>query len=171
MRTGIVTTLSLLAAACSSIGPPVKGPHQLDYNQLQEANRWSVQWVQDEAAHNAVIRQHTVFPHHFVDGSPQLNSHGARDLAVLGRHLARYQGQVNVRQGVADAALYGARVEAVRSALEQHGVAAATLPIGDAPPGGDGATADRVLLVLQKEKQESGSRGSTSKAAGNTATE
>lgn len=112
----------------------------------------------DLAVRNAVIRQHTLEPYHFLESATALNELGRRDLDILIEHYRRYPGPLHVRQGHAPDALYQARVAAVREALRAGGVDAGQIEIADRPPGGDGVTGERAALIQQQSQSGSPQR-------------
>ncbi len=118
-----------------------------------------VRSVQDTAIVNAIIRQHTVFPYHFVQNSSELNGLGQRDLQVLAEHYGKYPGQLNVRSGGASKDLYRARIETVLAFLHDAGVKT-PIDVGDDLPGGDGMPSEQVVLILKEEKETSASDSS-----------
>jgi hypothetical protein len=116
-------------------------------------NAWTIEAVNDGAVRNATLAQHTLYPYHFVEFSDQLNDLGRRDVHVLATHYRRYPGEVNIRRGGEAASLYDARVRSVAEALRVAGVAPETIRIGDGMPGGDGNPSDRVIAIMQAERQ------------------
>lgn len=101
------------------------------------------------AVDNAIIRQHTIYPYHFVPGSADLNGLGRRDLGVLALHYASHPGQVNVAQGDASPELYERRVAAVLDALREAGIESGQLTFADGPAGGDGLSSRSVQILLE----------------------
>src|SRR5437868_5616250 len=85
-------------AGCEKTDPDMKphGPLNLSHRAMNEG--LINQYTQDEID-NAVIRQHTLYPYHFVQQSDQLNSLGRREVYVLAWHYKNYPGPVNLRQG------------------------------------------------------------------------
>jgi len=111
-----------------------------------------VRSVQDTAIVNAVVRQHTIFPYHFVQNASELNELGQRDLQVLAEHYREYPGRLNVRSGEAPEELYRARIKTVLAFLRDAGVDTAPINVGDDLPGGDDMSSERVVLILEEEK-------------------
>ena len=104
-----------------------------------------------KAVDNAVIRQHTIYPHHFTMDSAELNDLGLRDITILARHFLDHPGKLNVRRAKASDELYMARVSAVKAALSEAGVSTENVRIADGLPGGDGIDSASVLLILESE--------------------
>ncbi len=91
----------LAAAGCSTVG------NEYVYNDPEGqrvANREMVTGSQDEQINNAIVRQKTVYPYHFVADAPSLNELGKHDLTILGRHykdnVLPFAGSTNVLQEV-----------------------------------------------------------------------
>lgn len=119
------------------------------------ANEEMVNVPTEEQVRNAVIAQHTIFPHHFVSGTDELNAIGRRDLLILAGHYKDHPGPVGMRPEGTCCKLDEARVAAVKGFLEHEGVDVAALTIGDAYPGGDGMASTRVLKAVSAEEQAS----------------
>ena len=102
-----------------------------------------------ESVDQAVVRQHTVYPHHFHQRSAELNELGRRDVNVLARSYRHNAGRINIRQGKASDQLYAARVAAVLEALAERGVSSGQTVFSDDLPGGDGLSSDDVILIYQ----------------------
>jgi hypothetical protein len=164
------TAILLVAAAAGAAGCQNKigtGPIHDDRGAY---NRWAVQTVNDGAVRNAIIAQHTLYPYHFVQNSGELNELGRRDAGILASHFRRYPGQVNVRKGPEDGTMYQARVKAVADALVAGGVAQGSVKVGDGMPGGDGASANRVVMILEADdtRLRAGGGGGLSPAPSST---
>src|SRR5690606_28787082 len=110
----------------------------------QESNRWLVREYAKQQAANAVMTQRTIYPYQFESGSAVLNDLGRRDILILAEKYNREPGQLNVRRGATDRALYRQRVDAVMQALTDAGVEADRIRITDETVGGEGAASDRV---------------------------
>jgi len=123
------------------------GPEQTSRPDVDEA---FVTAYGNVAIENAVIRQHTMFPYHFVPDSPKLNSLGRRDLGVLAQHFVDNPGRLNVRQGRTPDELYQSRVDTVRQHLRDAGVRVDDVTMGDDLAGGDGLTSTEVVLILSE---------------------
>ena len=134
---------TLGAMACES-HPPVD---PVDGKDLSTANAWLVRTYQDQQTVNGIVRQRTIYPHHFVVGTATLNNLGRRDLAVLAAHYREHpDGLINVNAGTGDYRLGHARIESIRLALAQAGVSAQVVTNGLAH--GDGVDTSHVLEVL-----------------------
>src|SRR5690349_11711373 len=91
-----------------------KGP----VNESQRAlNTAMIQTYLGQEADDAIIRQHTLYPYHFVENSATFNELGWRDVRVLSTHFVSYPGPLNVRKGDTPEVLYKARVKAVVDAM------------------------------------------------------
>ena len=116
----------------------------------------------EEQVRNAVIRQHTIFPHHFVSGTDELNTIGERDLRILADHYTDHPGgPLQVRSEGSCCKLDEARVAAVKCFLEHEGVDVAALTISGDYPGGDGMASTRVLKAVTAEEQDSSTEESS----------
>lgn len=148
----ILGAIAVAATGCSETGMP----------QDREVNSALVCSYNDMAINNAIIVQHTLYPYHFVSDGAVLNELGAHDLKILAEHYRDYPGPLTVRQGDVPQSLYEARLTSVRQTLVEAGVAAERITVGDGTVGGDGATADRVLTVLEREKKNAEKSGGSS---------
>jgi hypothetical protein len=135
--------LSILIAVVAGCNPQPE--------ERRQENIWLRKSISDTAMNQAIIAQYTLFPYHFISNSPMLNGLGRHDLDVLASHFSRHLGDLNVRQGDVATALYEARVATVIDALADAGVERDRINIGDALPGGDGMTSERVLSILGVE--------------------
>jgi len=124
-----------------------------------------VRWPTDVAICNGIIRQHTLFPYHFVDGAAPLNELGQHDLAVLAAHYKQYPGNLNVRRGDANEVLYQARVKTVLETLTQAGVEAGRIQVAEDLPGGEGMPSENVVNIL-KETEAAKTRPGASGTSG-----
>lgn len=112
-----------------------------------------VESVNNLAIENAIVSQHTLFPYHFVQNSPELNELGQRDLAVLADRFLENAGPLNIRKGSVPAELYEARVNHVVDTLKEAGVEAERITISDGMPGGSGMPSENVLRILEKAEE------------------
>lgn len=137
---------ALAATACqrhqAAMEPPSNAP----------LNAAMIDLYRAEAIENAIVRQHTIYPYLFVQGSDELNDLGRRDLRVLARHFRKASGVLNVRRGDADEQLQAARIAAVRAVLDDHRVDPQRVTIADDQPGGDGLDAQSVLRILEQRR-------------------
>jgi hypothetical protein len=108
----------------------------------------------------AVIRQHTIYPYHFVADGASLNELGQRDVSILAGHYAGLQvdqgmppATLSVRRGEAAPALYDARVRAVTAALTRDGVPADRVRVADTVAGGDGMLPGKIKVILQRDAE------------------
>ncbi|HOF18771.1 MAG TPA: hypothetical protein PK082_07660 [Phycisphaerae bacterium] len=139
MRPNLALTLALLVVV--AVG--------CEAQDRQEFNAWLLSEYQDPAMNNAIIRQHTLFPYHFVADSAELTELGHRDLDLLATHFAVNTGQLNVRRGDAPGKLYALRVQRVKELLAQGGVPVDRIRIDDDLPGGDGMPSEQVVKITQ----------------------
>jgi hypothetical protein len=142
----LAAVLSVSMIGCQSQPKPHPDDHA-------EANRAMVQWLNNAAIDNAIIRQHTLYPYHFVANSEKLNDLGYRDVMVLGNFYRMNPGKVNVRKADTPDGLYEARIDYVVRALEHHGVSRNRIEVvEDGFPGGDGASSQRVMQILELDR-------------------
>lgn len=135
--------LCFITQGCESNPKPQPSDHA-------EMNRAMVQWLNNAAIDNAIIRQHALYPYHFVANSQELNDLGRRDVMVLSNFYRMNPGKVNVRKAGTPDELYEARVQYVVQAMEHYGVDPNRIEvIKDGFPGGDGASAERVMQILE----------------------
>lgn len=141
-----------IAAGCDSTDPDLKprGPVSESHGPLNTA---MVKAYSLKQADNAVIRQHTLYPYHFQPHSAELNTLGEREVHVLAMHYKNYPGPLNVHQGEESDAVYQARVKTVMDSMVDAGVSANRIAISDGMPGGEGITANMVVLILKRIKE------------------
>ena len=111
----------------------------------------------DMALENAIISQHTLYPYHFVQNGTDLNELGKHDLAVLIRHYIKEPGALNIRKADTSLELYTNRVEMVYQELEKAGLNMDKIAISDKMPGGSGMASETIILILEKEDEETSS--------------
>lgn len=117
---------------------------------------WLVEASRDLSTEKAIVRQHTLFPYHFVEYGAALNELGRHDMDILIRHYRQYPGPVNARRGDdTPDALYQARVATVRDALAAGGVNVQQVNFTDGLAGGDGLAGEHALIILQAPTQAS----------------
>jgi hypothetical protein len=128
------------------------------YDDAREFDAAIVRAHQDDFEAAGIIRQHTIYPYHFVAETATLNELGQRDVAILAGHYASLSvdrgmppGALSVRRGDASPGLYDARVRAVTAELARGGVPNDRVRIADAVPGGDGMLPGRIKVVLQRD--------------------
>ena len=117
-------------------------------------NTQIVRTYSDMALENAIISQHTLYPYHFVQNGAGLNELGKHDLAVLLRHYIKEPGSLNIRKADTPLELYTQRVEMVYQELEKAGLETDKIPISDDMPGGSGMASETIILILEKEIEE-----------------
>ena len=153
MRITLLAVLALAGlAGCAREG----GIMRVD-DQRQPVNRWAIATMDDESVANAIIAQHTLYPYHFLSNSADLNELGERDVKILARHYSRYPGEINLRRGSENDAMYDARIQSVTRLLTVLGVAQGGIKIVDRAPGGDGVASERAVEILARSMAASGS--------------
>lgn len=152
-RLGVaVVCLSLvLLAGCEESQRSYAGGQDLDQELVKTLNNAGVE--------AAIIREHTLYPYHFVSDGKELNELGERDFSVLAEHLQQYAGALNVRRGETRADLYEARVAHILEKLNEAGIETGRINVKDGMPGGTGMPSERVVDIMSKPLQVSGSRG------------
>ena len=116
-------------------------------------NTANVHAFQLQQSENAIIRQHTLYPYHFVAHSAELNDIGKHEVHVLARHYMANPGPVNLNRGGEDDGLYEARIKTVLDAMTMHGVAADGIKVQEGLPGGDGYPSEQVVLVVERMRE------------------
>jgi len=142
--TGVAMTAMLVFASGCEM------QEQTVAEQNSEVDAWLVESMQDTQIENAIIRQHTVYPYHFVVNSAELNELGGRDLDVLARHYKEHPGQINIRRGDIGEDLWQARCKTIVKQLADSGVDMNLVSIDEGLAGGDGMTAPEVILRFRK---------------------
>ena len=127
-----VRKLGLLSLAVASAGAVLIGcasEHQdlagIEWNDQarRDTNAWMLRTYQGQQVENAVARQHTIWSHHFVQGTTSLTPRAERDLGILRDHYLRHDGGVlTVRQGEASDELFERRLEVLNTWLADEGV-------------------------------------------------
>ena len=142
MRTIIMSlaALAILAGGCE-LPTAYKADSAVDV--------WAVTSANDQAVRDAIIRQSTIYPYHFITNDTRLNDLGASDLAALMAHFRSYPGRLSIRRGDEPKALYDARVVEVLSALATGGVDIVRITVVDLPAGGDGMLSDDVIVIKE----------------------
>jgi hypothetical protein len=153
-----ITLLASLALAGLSGCAREGGLLRVD-DQRQPVNRWTIETTDDESVANAVIAQHTLYPYHFVVNGADLNELGERDVKILARHLSRYPGELNLRRGSENQAMYDARIQGVTSMLVAFGVDKGGIKVVDKVPGGDGVSSERALEILERSMVQTATEG------------
>lgn len=152
------------ASGCQTSDPDLKPRGTLNASH-RAVNEALVESARLQSTDAAIIRQHTLYPYHFVQYGSDLNDLGKRDVHILARHYQNNPGPLNVNQGDAPASLYQARVQTVKDAMVMNGVAANRLTIADEMPGGEGLPSDWVVIVLDRMKAGELSGASAPRAA------
>ncbi len=142
----IVVAILMLAVGCES------GNLNPDYGN-HETDTWLVKSYNDIAIENAIIRQHTILPYHFIHNSDELNELGSRDLAILAAHYSKHPGRLNVRKGSVSPELYESRVRTVLNQMSKSGVKTQKIDVTDGLPGGEGLASHEVTFMMTQEYQ------------------
>ncbi|HET6428337.1 MAG TPA: hypothetical protein VFJ30_08005 [Phycisphaerae bacterium] len=121
-------------------------------NQTPGVNRWMVQTVQDQAIQNAIVRQQTLYPYHFVINGEELTSLGEQEMRVLAAHYRTYPGQLSVRRGDESEQLYQKRVTRVLCVLQEAGVPVERVRITEDLPRGDGMSSEQVVQIMKRSE-------------------
>ncbi len=120
MKSILTLTVGLSLATLVGCGSPSKSPQA---NQLQGAhNLWVGEELRSRSAENAITADRTVFEHHFVPGTAELNPLGRRDLGLLAGHFRAHGGHLDVRRGEASDELFETRRAVVVDELTVSGV-------------------------------------------------
>jgi hypothetical protein len=130
----------------------------------QDVNSGIVRTYNLQSVDAAVIREHTLYPYHFVVNSANLNELGWRDVELLASHYQSNPGPLNVRKGATPDDLYKARVRAVVNAMTRSGVKMDRIKVADGMPGGDGISSDEVVLIMDKMYGETAGTGTGAKS-------
>lgn len=113
-------------------------------NDRKDTNAWLIRTYNGQQVENAVTRQHTIWSHHFVEGTTALTPRGERDLGILRDHYTRHGGGIlTVRQGEADDELYETRLAVLNSWLTSRGVGMDTVTVQHNLYTGDGKRSTR----------------------------
>jgi hypothetical protein len=138
--------------SCSLMATALAGcwnPHSKE-NMPGRQGMWSGDVIRAAALNKAVVRQHVIYPYHFVVDTDELNPLGERDLTVLAAYYRAHPGALSVRRSGAPKELYDKRVVAVMDKLKASGVATERLTVADAYPGGDGISSERLVQILRE---------------------
>jgi len=161
----------LCLAGCESNDSTQRDPDLHPKGVISDAHRpingAQVRGYQLEQADNAIIRQHTLYPYHFLAHSAELNDLGQREVHVLANHYRLHPGPVNLNRGGEADGLYEARIQTVLAAMTEQGVQASGITVKEGLPGGDGLSSDQVVIVVERMRQEQ-SNDSGSKSTSNT---
>lgn len=139
-------------AACSSY----RGSGTIEGvdNGLLEADRFHAAAPFDEQARQAVLSERSLNESHFLPGSAGLTVRGKRALEILAEDMAATGGRLSVERGAADGALQAARIESVKTALAEAGIAPDRVRIDEAGPGGQGGTSSEALRILDAARRD-----------------
>jgi hypothetical protein len=123
------------------------------------ANEQIVRTLFDQDVRNAIVAERTVYPYHFDPDHSSLNELGERQVEVLAPAHRGPRVRISVLRGDADAALYDARVQAVRQRLVASGRDPATLTITEDAPGGRGISSKSVVEFMQQRENGDSASG------------
>jgi hypothetical protein len=137
----------LLLGTCAAVLAGCTDPHARKEPNTVDA--WLVTHVNDTAIQNAILRQQTLFPYHFVTGGAAMNELGRHDLEILAAHYRQNPGSLSIRQGQASKPLYDARVASVVEFLRDAGLPAGRVTVTNTPAGGEGMPSATVLTIAQ----------------------
>ena len=122
-----LAALVMLAGGCDWMTSRLADP---------SVDAWTITSANDQAVRDALVRQSTMYPYHFVTGGAHLNTLGASDLATLIGHFQTYPGRLSIRRGNAAKPLYDARVAEVLAALATGGIDVDRIAVVDLPAAG-----------------------------------
>lgn len=143
----ILLQAAILGAAltgCSKL-PPAEADHG-------RQQMWIGDTLRSASIKAAVVRQGTIFPYHFVDGTSSLNPLGVRDLGYLTDHLADHGGVLRLARGSTSIGLYAKRTAAITNALYAAGLEEEQFTLTDGAPGGDGMPGQRAFEISQPQE-------------------
>ena len=157
MRKYLMTTLAIFfVGAVSACGEEKTLEYPLA-DHYTEMNEMSLRLHFVVAQEAAIIRQHTIYPYHFVPHSAELNGLGMREVDVLARHRVRYPGPVNLRHGDESEELYETRIQTLFDRFASAGLPRESIRIADGLPGGEGASSEEVVIIRSRMTGRSGS--------------
>lgn len=140
--------LSATLTGCSKL-PPAEASHG-------RQQMWIGDTIRSASIKAAVVRQGTIFPYHFIEGTASLNPLGTRDLGYLTDHLAAHGGVLRLARGTTSIDLYARRTAAITNALYAAGLEEEQFSVIDGAPGGDGLTGQRAFEITQPEQNTAG---------------
>ncbi len=141
--TNRILALLLLATGCGTPAGKTDMPQMHD--------KWVGDHVRRAQMEEAALVERILYPHHFVPHASRLSPLGERHLALLVTDLSEAPGELVVRRGTADEALYAARLEVVKDGLLAAGLAEGDFTLADGHPDGRGVSSDRVIEVLTED--------------------
>lgn len=147
VRTASLGALLLVLAGCTTPPPPAGERIGMGDAEQAAADRVFAREPFEDQVRAGVLRQRTLYEHHFEHDSAALNSLGRRDLAILAKGMSSAGGRISVQRGSAGKDLYAARLAGVRKALAAAGIAPKRVRLDDAPPGGTGVATSEAILI------------------------
>lgn len=142
----MIRTLALLATIALLAGCQSNTRYSAEWDDQSrgDTNAWLLRTYFDTQTKNAVVRQHTLYGHHFVDNTDQLTPRGRRDVSILAEQFGRNGGGVlSLHRGDATPELYQRRVEYVRQRLAAAGADPSLVTIHDGTWAGEGTPSTR----------------------------
>ena len=133
----------LLAAGCSTPSGPATAP--------PDHEMWVSDHLRRDQVYAAARVERVVYPHHFEPHSSRLSKLGQQRVALLSSDMRETPGELVVRRGSADDALFAARLAAVRDALLAAGLGEGDFSLADGHAGGDGISSERLIGILAED--------------------
>ena len=147
------TAVLAFAVGCTPKPPEEVDRARIDDHLLEPADRRFAAEPFSDQARAGVVRQRTLFEHHFSPGSAALTSLGEQDLAYLADAMRIDGGTIAVRRGSADDQLYRARLESVRRTLASRGIVDDRIALSGGLPGGPGIASGEALIIRERVRE------------------
>lgn len=150
----IAAMLAAMTTGCANQHHELSGVEWNDQAR-RDTNAWLLRTYQGQQIENAVTRQHTIWSHHFVQGTTSLTPRAERDLGILRDHYLRHDGGVlTVRRGEAGDELFEARLATLEDWLEGEGVRLASVTVEHDLYTGDGKRSTRAAQDYVRPSSE-----------------
>lgn len=149
---GTIAAAAMVAVGCAS-KPKPQGPSAVHVPPERTLNSDLVEINFSQQNHKGAVIGRTVYPHHFVPDSSELNMIGERQVDDLIPASLEQPLEINVMRGDASDTLYQARLETVRTRFIRSGVAAERIAFADKLPGGDGISSERTIRLAAQEQK------------------
>ena len=173
MRTLIVTAASaalfVAGSGCQqqqkgeTAEAPFTGP-----DEQTTLNESMVRTLFTQSQRNAIIAEHTIYPHHFERNSTDLTVLGEKQVEVLASAYRSGPGPLSIIRGGTSNELYDGRVKTVIALLADQGVDTARLTVGEyLPDSGTIMTSDRAVEAVRPEQDRGHRRSGASSRGGN----
>lgn len=143
-----------LVAGCATPPPPTGERVGMGDAEQAAADRAFAREPFEDQVRAGVLRQRTLYEHHFEHDAAALNSLGRRDLAILAKGMSASGGRIAVERGSAGKDLYAARLSTVRAGLASAGIPARRVKLDDGPPGGRGVSTSEAILIRAEIRDE-----------------